>query len=166
MKKNIIVVDDNDLIINYKPREIVDKENLRYRVSALWIENSKGEILLAKRAYTKTHNPGKWGPAVSGTVEKGESYENNIIKECEEELGLKDIKLKVEKKFKREGKYNYFGQWFSTIIDKALEDFKIQTEEVEEIKWFSKKELEKQIKNNSEDFINSFKEMWKYFSEK
>ena len=157
MKNNIIVVDDKDEIIDYKPREIVDKECLRYRVSALWAENPKGEILLAKRALTKSHHPGKWGPAVSGTVEKGETYEENIIKESEEELGLKNIKIKFFQKIKQDGKHNYFAKWFSTIIDKPIEDFKIQTEEVAEVKWFSKDELKRQIKNNPKEFIPSLK---------
>ena len=62
--ENIIIVDDNDNIIGSKPRDIVDKEKLRYRVSCLWIKNSNDEMLFARRAYIKTHFPGKWGPAV------------------------------------------------------------------------------------------------------
>ena len=165
MKNNIIVVDDNDCITDYKPREIVDKENLRYRVSALWIENSKGEILLAKRAYTKSHYPGRWGPSVSGTVEKGESYEDNIIKESEEELGLENIKLIQGPKFKRDTEYKHFTQWFFTTINKPAEKLKIQSEEVAEVKWFTKEELKKLFKNNPRDFIPSLKEMLNHFTQ-
>ena len=31
------------------------------------------------RSFTKSHDPGKWGPAVAGTVEEGETY--NFLKE-------------------------------------------------------------------------------------
>lgn len=163
MKNNIIVVDDYDNIIGYKPRDIVDKEGLRYRVSVLWIENSKGEVLLAKRALTKTHQPGKWGPAVTGTVEEGESYEDNIIKESKEELGLNNINLKIGLKIKIDSKYKYFVQCFFTVIDKPIEYFKVQIEEVAKIKWFSKEELKKQLKLSPDEFVNSLKEIVKHY---
>ncbi|MBR9704044.1 NUDIX domain-containing protein [Candidatus Pacearchaeota archaeon] len=164
MKSEIIIVDEKDNIIGNKPRDVVDKQSLRYRVSALWIKNSKGESLLARRAYTKTHYPGRWGPAVSGTVEKGESYEENIIKETNEEIGLKNIKLNIGSKVYVKGKYNHFTQWFTTIVDKPINHFKIQDEEVAEVKWFSKKELIKQINNNPKEFLKNMDKYLKLFS--
>lgn len=157
MTQNIVVVDEEDNVIEDKPREIVDKERLRYRVAGLWLKNSKGKSLLARRAYTKTHYPGKWGPAVAGTVEKGESYEQNIIKETEEELGLKNIKLKKGPYIKISGEYNHFTQWFTCIIDKPIDYFKIQEKEVSEVKWFSEKELKKQLKKNPKDFLKNMR---------
>ena len=71
IEKNIIVVDEKYNIINLTPRNLVDEKGLRYRVSALWVTDSKGRILLAQRVLTKRHNPGKWGRAVAGTVEEG-----------------------------------------------------------------------------------------------
>jgi len=158
-EQNIVVVDEEDKIIGHKPRDAVDREGLRYRVSALWIKNSKGESLLARRAYSKSHDPGKWGPAVAGTVNEGESYEENIIKEAEEELGLKQITVKKGPKTKTNEKHRHFTQWHTYKIDKPAEEFKIQKEEVAEVKWFSKKELETQLKNNQEAFL---KKMSKY----
>ena len=153
MTNNIIVVDEKDNVIGNKPRDVVDKEKLRYRTSALWVKNSKGEILLARRAYTKSHFPGRWGPAVAGTVDEGESYEQNMIKESEEELGLKDINIKKKVKIKISGKYNHFIQWFISIIDKPAKDFKIQEEEVAEVRWFSERELKDMIKKHPERFV-------------
>ncbi|MFA6422790.1 MAG: NUDIX domain-containing protein, partial [Candidatus Buchananbacteria bacterium] len=83
----IIIVNENDEAIGHKERNELDFSDI-YRVSGLWITNLKGEILLAQRAFTKNHDPGKWGPAAAGTVEEGEDYETNILKEAEEELGL------------------------------------------------------------------------------
>ena len=88
MSDRIVVVDEEDNVVGAELRSIVDEKGLRYRVSGLWLRNSRGEVLLARRALTKTHYPGRWGPAVAGTVEEGESYEQNIVKEAEEELGL------------------------------------------------------------------------------
>jgi len=157
MTHNIVVVDEKDNVIGNKPREIVDKERLIYRVSALWLKNSNGEILLARRAYTKTHYPGRWGPAVAGTVDEGETYEQNMIKEAEEELGLKNIKLKIGPKIRISGKYNHFTQWFTYIIDRVSEDFKIQEGEVVEVKWFSEKELKMELEDNPKEFVKNMR---------
>src|SRR3989338_2890412 len=113
----IIIVNDRDEVIGSKERESLDYSRDIYRVSALWIINDKGESLLAKRALTKKNHPGKWGPAAAGTVEEGESYESNIIKEAREELGIEQASLLKSKKLKRDGKHHYFTQWFTCILD-------------------------------------------------
>ena len=124
-----------------------------YRVSALWIENSKGDILLAQRKFTKKHDPGKWGPAVAGTNDKGETYESNIEKETEEEIGLVGVKF-IEEKYERIfGDHNYFLKVFKLIIDKDINEFKIQEEEVEQIKWFKRDELLEELKQNPNNFL-------------
>jgi predicted kinase len=90
-KERTIIVNDQDQIIGHKEPGTLLKEDI-YRVSSLWVTNSKGDILLAQRKFTQKLDPGKWGPAVAGTVDEGETYESNIIKEAEEEIGLKDMR--------------------------------------------------------------------------
>ncbi len=125
--------------------------------------NSKGDVLLARRAYTKTHHPGKWGPAVAGTVEAKESYKDNIIKETMEELGITDLKITLGPKTKVEGKHNHFTQWFIGTIDLPESKFAIQEKEVAEIKWFSQKELSDAIKTNPDEFLSSMIEYIEQF---
>lgn len=155
MSSKIIIVDKNDNMIASKEREILEAKDI-WRVSALWLTNSKGQILMARRALNKIHNPGKWGPAAAGTVEEGETYDFNIIKEAEEEIGLKNLELKKGSKTKNStGKYEYFCQWFTAKIDKPIEEFKIQKSEVAEVRWFSKEELRKKLRENPGEFIYS-----------
>lgn len=156
-----IIVNEKDEVIGYKEKEDIRQEDI-YQVSALWLENSKGEILLAQRALTKSHDPGKWGPAVAGTVEEGETYDLNIMKEAEEEIGLSGVTLMVEEK-RRVGKnkgspHNYFRQMYSAVVDRRIEDFRIQEDEVAAIRWFTKEELKKEIKEHPEQFLESVKE--------
>src|SRR3989338_789730 len=121
IKPRVVIVDKNDKIIGHKHRGTLNKEDI-YRVSALWITNSQKEILLARRHHTKTHDPRKWGPAVAGTVDEGESYVDNIINE-----------------------------------------FKIQEDEVEEIKWFSPKEFKKELMEHPEEFLPRMKKYLELF---
>jgi len=88
-----ITVDENDNPIGSKHWRIMQYDNI-YRVSALWLtDRTIGEILLAQRKWTKKNDPGKWGAVVYGTIEVGETYDSNIIKEIEEEIGLTGLKL-------------------------------------------------------------------------
>jgi isopentenyldiphosphate isomerase len=116
----------------------------------LWIQNPKGGILLAKRKITKRNAPGRWGPAVAGTNEKSETYNSNIIKETEEEIGLKNFDFKKADKIKEN---NFFCQWFTLIIDKKLAEFTIQKEEVEQIRWATKDALLQEINSFPERFL-------------
>ena len=154
MKQKITIVDEQDNVIGYKDREDLQHEEI-YRVSALWITNTKGEILLAQRSLTKSHSPGKWGPAVAGTVEEGESYDSNIIKEAKEELGLENIKPTTGPKERVTRKLNYSVQWYLLNIDKPEAEFIIQKDEVEEVRWFSAEELKTEIKKQPDKFIET-----------
>ncbi|OGH93751.1 MAG: hypothetical protein A2538_02625 [Candidatus Magasanikbacteria bacterium RIFOXYD2_FULL_41_14] len=163
IKPKIIIVDKNDKIIGHKKREDVKQKDI-YRVSALWVQNSKGNILLAQRAFNKSHDPGKWGVAVAGTNDQGETYESNIIKETEEEIGLKNVKIIKGEKIRYTGKHNFFSQRFFATIDKPISQFKIQKSEVAAIKWFKRKELSKKVKAHPERFLKSignFEEIFK-----
>ena len=162
LKPKIIIVDENDKIVGSKNRDALDKEDI-YRVSALWITNSNGQILLARRHHTKSHHPRKWGPAVAGTVDEGETHEENIIKETNEELGLKNIKPEIGPKTKTDNEYRHFTQWFILTVDLDITQFKIQEDEVEEIKWFSQKELKDQLQETPEDFLPTMKKYFELF---
>ena len=153
-KHMIIIVNEKDELIGHKEAGTLEQKDI-YRVSALWLTNSKGEILLARRHRNKRHHPGMWGPAVAGTVDKGESYEDNIIKETEEEIGMKNTKPKLGPKVRRTGEYEHFTQWYFLTIDKEASEFKIQEEEVEEVKWFSKEELINSLNSAFEKFLPS-----------
>ena len=162
MKTRIIIVDKDDKIIGYKERGTLEHKDI-YRVSALWVTNSKGQILLARRHHNKTHHPNMWGPSVAGTVDEGESYEENIIKEAEEELGISGIKFeKGPKKFST-GDYIHFSQWYTVVLNWDINKFKFQKDEVEEIKWFNRKELIIGLKENPEKFLPNMKKYTKQF---
>lgn len=153
MEEEVTIVNDNDEIIGYKPRsEVNDKKDI-YRNSALWLTNFKGQVLLAQRKKTKDKDPGVWGPAVAGTVEKGESYEESIYKEAKEEIGLEGIELSPGPKARVHQPRNFFTQWYTATIDRNIEDFSFQEEEVEKIKWITKEFLKKDVKENPDNYI-------------
>ncbi len=104
------------------------------------------------------------GPAVAGTNEEGETYEINIIKETEEELGLKNVKFEKGPKVIRHNGHHYSCQWFTLKIDKKIDEFKIQEDEVEKIAWFKKETLLKEIKTHPNKFLKKIDAWVKLFS--
>lgn len=149
----IIIVDENDNQVGVMDREKVVDEI--YRVASLRITNSKGEILLARRAYSKKHDPGKWGPAVAGTLDEGETYESNIYKEAKEELGITNVEFKKGEKARVDAKWHYFTQRFYVQLDWPLERFNPDPGEVAEVKWFGVDELKHELAAHPDEFLNS-----------
>ncbi len=152
----IIIVNEKDEIIGHKERGTLNQEDI-YRVSALWIMNSKGEVLLAQRSFNKKNHPGKWGPAVAGTNDEGETYLSNIIKETQEEIGLLISSPKELEKNKISGKNNYFVQWYYLELNQNISEFTLQKDEVEKIKWFSREEFLEGIENLNSDFLDTMR---------
>lgn len=154
-EENVVIVDENDNEVGVVPRSEHDQHI--YRVAALWVTNSKGEILMAQRALTKKHHPGIWGPAVAGTVDEGETYVSNIIKETEEEIGIKitEHDLQIGPKTNTLDKqYRHFTQWFFYTTDRGLDEFHHDETEVAGVKWFTRGEIEE----NPEIFLDSILE--------
>jgi isopentenyl-diphosphate delta-isomerase len=161
MKSKILIVDETDTVIAEKHKDEVKSEDI-YRISSLWITDSKGNILLAKRALTKKHSPGKWGPAVQGTVDSGETYRDNIIKEADEEIGLTNITPIPGIKERVIGIHNYFVQEYSLKLDRDISDFTIQKEEVAEIQWIAPETLDKELAEHPDQFLKSVRR-WREF---
>lgn len=160
----IQIVDEKDNLIGHKDRSEVDYNKDIYRGTALWVTNSEGEVLLAQRKHTKDKDPGKWGPAVSGTVDEGETYETNIYKEAEEEIGLKNEPFKLGPKARVKRPFNFFCQWYTLSLDRPLGSFTPQEEEVEELAWVSEKELAKDVEENPEKYLPTMADILKLFS--
>jgi isopentenyldiphosphate isomerase len=158
----IPIVNEQDEIIGHKERADILPNDI-YRATSLWITNSKGDILLAQRSLHKKTSPGRWGPAVAGTVEEGEEYENNIIKEAQEEIGITGLSFKLGPKIRIHGPGEYFDQWFTGCIDWDVEKFRIDKNEVGQLKWLTEKDLRTEFKNNPEILVPSTAQTLGYF---
>ena len=149
----VTVVDEHDNPIGTKLRADVTHNDI-YRVTALWLTNSRGDVLLAQRGFHKKNNPGQWGPAVAGTVNAGESYEANIVKEVFEELGLQNIALTpLLKKFTDDGSWRYFCQFYTAVINRPANAFVIEVENIEQVAWFASAQLLTELQSNPTKFV-------------
>jgi len=151
----IPIVNLNDEIIAHKDRSEIDYTHDIFRTASLWITNSDGDVLLAQRKFDKKVDPGKWAEAVGGTVENNDSYFETIVREADEELGLKDVEIKTGPKQFITTPCQYFVQWCTACIDKHISEFKIQKEEVEQIAWVPLNQLNDELKTNPDKYIEA-----------
>ena len=96
--------------------------------SGIILENKK--ILLLQRSNYTENYPGFWG-CPGGRAEKGETAEENVIREVKEECNLNFTPTKIIKTgtWQERKYYRFLGNWSGEI--------KIQEEEVNDYNWFS-----------------------------
>lgn len=157
MSNSYQIVDDQDNLIGHKKRKDIDPKNDIYRIGALWLTNSSGQILIAQRVLTKDMDPGKWGPAAAGTMEEGETYESNIYKEAEEEIGLTGIKLIKGPQQRFRQPRQAFCQWYTAVCDWPESRFVLQADEVARVKWVDPIELRIDAENNPDKYVPGMK---------
>lgn len=148
------VVDGNDEIITYKAKRTLAVGDVS-RVSAIWITNSKWEILLARRSLNKKNDAGKWWPSAAWTVEKDETYESNIIKEVWEEIGLKNLEISIWPKIYVVASRDFFCQRFFAERDIEINDLILQEHEVMDSRRFTSDEILDLIKINPEIVVSN-----------
>ena len=149
------IVDEQDNILYYKDASERDPSKEIARTSALWLFDEEGEVLIAKRSKNKRFHPNVWNLSISGTNEEGETYESNIIKEANEELGITLEGLVVGKKELLSKERVFFVQYFFTKIAKET-IFTLQESEVDEVRWISLDELKKWFSEKPEEFSSHF----------
>jgi isopentenyldiphosphate isomerase len=150
---DIVLVDEEDKVIGAKERSALAPGDI-YRVAVLWITNAAGDVLLAQRAAGKKW-PGTWAAAVAGTVEEGENYDTNIVKEAKEEIGLDvalgDLKRGPKYRFQDE-KSNHFSQSYFYRMETPVEDLTIDKNEIVQLKWFPRIALKDMLTHAPQDF--------------
>ncbi|MBI4688612.1 MAG: NUDIX domain-containing protein [Nitrospirae bacterium] len=83
------VVTESGKIIRTLPRsEIHGNPSLMHRVVHVLVFNGEGGLLLQKRSMNKDVAPGRWDTSVGGHINHGETIEEALRREMEEELGI------------------------------------------------------------------------------
>lgn len=110
-------------------------------VVAVWIRNSKGDILIQKRAKSLggVHNP--WA-TTAGSVTKGESSLQGAIRETYEEMGIlfKHEELKYLERFIHDVSLNDI---YEVYYEGDCKEF--DPVEVEKVKWVTPDELKNMV---------------------
>lgn len=141
------LVNEEGHVIGKAPRSLCHNgEKLLHPVVHLHVLNSNGHFFLQKRPLDKLIQPGKWDTSVGGHISFGEDLETALAREAYEEIGLKDFSARLIGKYKWESEVE--SELVYYFISYDYQKIKLHSEEVEEGKFWSNSQIERQIGKN------------------
>lgn len=156
--EQIILVDENDRDLGVGEKIEVHKQGKLHRAFSVFVLNSKGEILLQRRAMSKYHCGGLWSNACCGHPRPGEDTEKAAHRRLREEMGF-DCEVN-----------EFFSFIYKTQVDHGLTEHEYlhvffgdydddpvpNPEEAEDWKWISTQELEDDMSRYPENYTPWF----------
>lgn len=156
---NIILVNENDEPIGVSEKLEAHQLGKLHRAFSIFIFNSKGELLLQKRASSKYHSGGLWSNTCCSHPRVNEDTLSAAHRRLQEEMGL-DCDLKEVHKFVYKIKFDNGlteYEYDHVLIGKSDEAPKLNLEEAEDWKWVKLSQLCEDVKNNPENFTSWLK---------
>lgn len=158
-----------------KSYEEAHAKGLIHRSVHVWIINLQGQILIQKREKNRQAYPGYWDISAAGHISSGDDSLLSAQKETTEELGLdipadefKYLFTLRDHEVLNNGTFvsNEFQDVYLVKKDIKISDLKIQTEEVEAVKFVDRTEFERMINGEGEKVVphrEEYKRLLNYF---
>lgn len=122
---------------------------------------------MAKRAAHMNTDAGVWGPSVSGKVDVGETFNQAVLREANEELGLSEATITPVFLHKEtyanhsDGRVRHFGLFYAKVPSELVTRLQLDANEVSEVKWFKESSLKRLADTQSDSLIiSTAKELW------
>lgn len=87
-QENLILVDENDIPLEFCEKFEAHKKNLLHRAFSVFIFNSQGQTLLQQRAKGKYHSPELWTNTCCGHPRPGEDLAKAAMRRLHEEMNF------------------------------------------------------------------------------
>lgn len=144
-------------------REFAHADGIRHRTSHVWLarkRNGRAEILLQKRAKNKDSYPGCYDISSAGHIPAGDGFRKSAVRELKEELGIDtdeneliycgDRNVQWDDVFSGKPFHdNQFSRIFLLWRDMEENEFTVQKEELESVKWIGFNECVDGVQNMS-----------------
>jgi len=164
--EQVVLVDEQDRPTGYMEKLEAHKKGLLHRAVSVCLFDKQGRWLIQQRATSKYHSPGLYANSCCSHPRKGESPKDAAERRVYEELGI-HVKLRYATSFiyradvgsgliEHEYDHLFIGKY-----DGAVDP---NPNEVSQVVWWSKEEIEKKLKNTPEIFAGWFKEVFFYLS--
>lgn len=159
MEEQVVLISENDEVLGLMEKMQAHVNGVLHRAFSVFLFNSKGEMLLQKRADHKYHSPGQWTNAVCSHPRISETYEEGAKRRMMEELGIEaDIHPKFNFIYKAEVGNDLWEHELDHVFTGFYEgDFCLNEEEVSEVRYISMEELDAEMKARPNHFTEWFK---------
>lgn len=162
--EKIQIVDKQDNPTHGATKAEAWKAGLYHRIVRVIVEDKQGNILLQHRSKNMQLWPNCWDNSASGHVDAGEPYEAAVKRELSEELGIKNAPIEEIDYYSTNGTFewrilNRFVKLYRVKIDKNT-SVKIEEDEIDEVRWFTQKEIKELIQKHPEEVTDGLIEIF------
>lgn len=155
------VVNDRDEVTGQATRREVHKQKLRHRSIHAIVFGSDGRVFLQKRSMLKDSSPGRWDASCSGHLNSGEDYDTAVVRELEEEIGLKvEASNGLTPLFKLEAGADTGWEFVWVYRLNSDGPFVLHPAEIERGEWFTTEEVTRGMVERPKEFTRPFKVIW------
>ncbi|WP_439559458.1 isopentenyl-diphosphate Delta-isomerase [Dyadobacter sp.] len=159
MEDQVILVNEEDVEIGLMPKLEAHQKGMLHRAFSVFIFNTKGEMLLQRRAFGKYHSEGLWSNTCCSHPFPEESANRAASRRLREEMGISaDLNFLYTFQYRVQLENglteNELDHVFWGISDeKPL----INTDEVSEYKYMTMNDIKADLSKNPEDYTEWFK---------
>lgn len=157
--ESVILVDENDIELGTMEKMEAHRRGLLHRAFSVLLFNSKGELLLQKRSSSKYHSAGLWTNTCCSHPLPGETMDHAIQRKLMQEMNINAKPVLAFTFIYRADLENGLieHEYDHVFIGTSDSEPVINRDEVEDWKFTSLSELQKEIKTNPDQFTFWFK---------
>ena len=162
MDELIDVLDKNGNKIGIKEKKLIKEDGDYHRAISVVIMNDNNEVLLQKRCMNKRIYPGLWSMFLKGHVRANEKNSDALIREIEEEIGIKVKKEELEflyTIYEEKILPNYFERIFfdTYLLEKNIDLSSIKlNDEVDSVMYMKLGELRDLINSHDDRIVPNY----------
>ena len=170
MQEYVVLVDSNDNPIGLMEKMEAHIKAELHRAFSIFIFNSKGEMMLQQRAFSKYHTPGLWTNTCCSHPRDGETLEQATSRRLQEEMGMNcEIKEVFHFTYKADVTQGLTEHEIDHVFIGTTDETPIiNTEEVASWKYETMEFIENDMIEHPEVYTPwfkiAFKELLKYFN--
>ncbi|MCS3869081.1 isopentenyl-diphosphate delta-isomerase [Chryseobacterium ginsenosidimutans] len=159
MEEFVVLVNSQDEVLGLMEKQQAHVNGLLHRAFSVFLFNSKGEMLLQKRASEKYHSPLKWTNAVCSHPRIEETYLEGAKRRVKEELGIEaELSEKFDFIYKADvGNGLWEHELDHVFVGNFEDEFHLNKEEVEDVRYISMEDLDREMIEQPEHFTEWFK---------
>ena len=145
MTEYVVLVDEKDQAIGQAEKMEAHEKGLLHRAFSIFVFNTKGELLLQKRASSKYHSGGLWTNTCCSHPRPDEDILDAAHRKLQQEMGF-DCELTESFSFTYTAKLDHGlteNEFDHVLIGHYEKDPVINPEEADDFKWISMEELKR-----------------------